>query len=615
MLQSPLLRAASLVVRLGCAALALSASACSREVVAPGRSGTESADAPGRLQALFDQEWEWRLREHPVFASSVGDHRYDDRLSQESSADHTRRAADTTSFLETLAGIDRAALSEPHQISRDMFDAELRDRLTSFKFKEYLRPINADSGFHSSFALLPQIQRLEQPADVDRYLARLRAFPAYLDQHIARMREGLASGLTVPRVALAGVDAAVAPLMPTDPEQSPLYVPFRTLPATLPELERLRLRHAGRAAIAEAVTPAYARFRTFLTDEYIPGARDSLAASALPDGTAYYDYLVKHFTTLDLTADQVHATGLAQVAEIRAEMERVMRETGFTGDFAAFLQLLRTDPRFYPRTGEQLLMEASYIAKRMDAKLPSLFGRLPRQPYGVAPVPDYLAPKYTAGRYNGNPPDGTQPGYYWVNTYALPTRALYNLEALTLHEAVPGHHLQIALANEAGDVPKFRKFSYISAFGEGWGLYAEWLGVEAGFYTDPYSNFGRLTYAMWRAARLVVDTGLHVKGWTRQQAIDYLSSNTALSLHECTTETDRYISWPGQALSYKIGELKIRELRQRAERTLGARFDVRRFHDAVLANGSVPLPVLERQVDAFIAGQSAAASGARAQPK
>ena len=334
--------------------------------------------------------------------------------------------------------------------------------------------------------------------------------------------------------------------------------------------------------------------------EYIPGARTTIAASALPDGAAYYQQLVKRFTTLPLTPDQVHATGLAEVARIRAEMEDVMRSTGFTGDFAAFLTMLRTDPRFYPKTGEQLLKEGSWIAKRMDAKLPSLFGRLPRQPYGVAPVPDYLAPKYTAGRYNGNPPDGSEPGYYWLNTYALETRPLYNLEALTLHEAVPGHHLQIALANEAGDVPKFRRYSYISAFGEGWGLYSEWLGLEAGFYTDPYSNFGRLTYAMWRAARLVVDTGMHVKGWTRQQAIDYLSSNTALSLHECTTETDRYISWPGQALSYKIGELKIRELRARAEQALGPKFDRRRFHDAVLANGSVPLPVLEQQIDAFI---------------
>jgi uncharacterized protein (DUF885 family) len=281
-------------------------------------------------------------------------------------------------------------------------------------------------------------------------------------------------------------------------------------------------------------------------------------------------------------------------------MEAAMRQTGFQGTFAAFLQFLRTDPQFYPKTAEQLLAQASFIAKRMDGKLPSLFGRLPRQPYGVAPVPEYLAPKYTAGRYSPNPPTGSEPGYYWINTYALDTRPLYNLEALTLHEAVPGHHLQYALSYELDALPPFRRYSYISAFGEGWGLYSEWLGLEAGFYTDPYSNFGRLTYAMWRAARLVVDTGLHAKGWTRQQAIDYLASHTALSVHECTTEIDRYISWPGQALSYKIGELKIRELRERAEKTMGSAFDVRRFHDAVLANGSVPMPVLEQVIDEFI---------------
>ena len=579
-----------------------------REVQAPGsgQAGRNTGTpAQNDLKTLLDAEWEWRVRENPQFATTVGDHRFDDQLSKESIADETRRAADTQRYLDEAGKIDRAQLPGAEQITLDMFRAELEDRLAGFRFREYLLPINADSGFHSNFALMPQTLRLESVRDYDNYLARLRAFPRFMDEHIVRMREGLKAGITVPQVALTGADTAVGPLMPTDPTASPLYAPFRSIPATFPAADRTRLESSGRAAVAEAVTPAYAKFRSFLTSEYIPGARTTIAASALPDGAAYYQQLVKRFTTLPLTPEQVHATGLAEVARIRAEMEGVMRSTGFTGDFAAFLTMLRTDPRFYPKTGEQLLKEGAWIAKRMDAKLPSLFGRLPRQPYGVAPVPDYLAPKYTAGRYNGNPPDGTEPGYYWLNTYALETRPLYNLEALTLHEAVPGHHLQIALANEAGDVPKFRRYSYISAFGEGWGLYSEWLGLEAGFYTDPYSNFGRLTYAMWRAARLVVDTGMHVKGWTRQQAIDYLSSNTALSLHECTTETDRYISWPGQALSYKIGELKIRELRTRAEQALGPKFDRRRFHDAVLANGSVPLPVLEQQIDAFIKTESA----------
>ena len=583
-------------------ALVCTLAACREGAPPPAADGRSAAARD--LQSLLNTEWEWRLREFPLLATSVGEHRHDDRLSGESIADEQRRAADTKGFLDRARALDRGQLAPADLVNLDMFRAELEDRLAGFRFREYLLPINADSGFHSSFALMPQTLRLASVRDYENYLSRLRAFPRYMDEHIARMREGVKAGITVPKVALAGADTAVAPLMPDDPTASPLYAPFRSIPATFPADERTRLQAAGRAAVAEAVTPAYARFRDFLSGEYIPGARESIAASALPDGAAYYQHLVRRFTTLPLTPDQVHETGLAQVRQIRAEMDQVMRRTGFTGDFAAFLAMLRTNPRFYPTTGEQLLKEGAYIAKRMDAKLPAFFGRLPRQPYGVAPVPAYLAPKYTAGRYNGSPADGTEPGYYWLNTYALQTRPLYNLEALTLHEAVPGHHLQIALANEAEDVPDFRKYSYISAFGEGWGLYAEWLGIEAGFYTDPYSDFGRLTYAMWRAARLVVDTGMHVKGWTRQQSIDFLAANTALSLHECTTETDRYISWPGQALSYKIGELKIRELRARAEKALGAKFDLRRFHDAVLANGSVPLPVLEQQIEAFITAEA-----------
>ena len=365
--------------------------------------------------------------------------------------------------------------------------------------------------------------------------------------------------------------------------------------------------------LRDQVVPAYRRFHEFMTKEYLPGTRETLAATALPDGAAYYRFIIRQYTTReDLTAEQIHQIGLDEVKAIRAEMDEVIRQVGFEGDFAAFLQFLRTDPRFYAKTADELLMHASTLAKRMDGKLPALFGRLPRQPYTVAPVPEYLAPKYTAGRYNGSPIDSTEPGYYWVNTYALETRPLYNLEALTYHEAVPGHHLQGALAQEAAAVPDFRRYSYISAFGEGWGLYSEWLGVEAGGYQDPYSNFGRLTYAMWRACRLVVDTGVHAMGWTRQQMIDYMAANTALSLHEVETETDRYISWPGQALSYRIGYLTIRELRSKAEKELGERFDVRRFHDAVLENGAVPLPVLERQIERFIArekqAQGAAAS-------
>jgi uncharacterized protein (DUF885 family) len=442
--------------------------------------------------------------------------------------------------------------------------------------------------------------RFASADDYGKYLARLKAFPRYVDGQIALMREGLGKGITIPRAALAGIESSIEPLAGDKPEANALWEPFANMTSTLDAATRSRLQTEGRAALVELVIPAYRKFLAFMTSEYLPGARETLAATSLPNGPKYYAFLVRRFTTLDLDAERVHQIGLDQVAALQKEMEAAMRQTGFQGTFAAFLQFLRTDPQFYAKTAEQLLAQASFIAKRMDGKLPSLFSRLPRQPYGVAPVPEYLAPKYTAGRYSPNPPTGSEPGYYWVNTYALDTRPLYNLEALTLHEAVPGHHLQYALSYELDALPPFRRYSYISAFGEGWGLYSEWLGLEAGFYTDPYNNFGRLTYAMWRAARLVVDTGLHAKGWTRQQAIDYLASHTALSVHECTTEIDRYISWPGQALSYKIGELKIRELRERAEKTMGSAFDVRRFHDAVLANGSVPMPVLEQVIDEFI---------------
>lgn len=564
----------------------------------PGRAETAAA----RFRALYEREWEWRLREDPLLATSVGDHRFDDRLPAMTPADIARRARETDAFLADLAEIDRNALGPADRINYDIFKGQLEDRAGGYRFREELMPLNADSGFHTSFALVPQQMPFATVADYDRYLARLRAFPRYVDEQIALMREGLRAGITVPRAALSGAAAAFEPLVVGDPTEHVLWAPFEKMPAAISASDRDRLQKHGREILAGSVIPAYGRFRDFLAREYVPGARETLAAEALPDGKAYYRFLVKRFTTLDLAPDEIHRIGLEEVRRIRTEMDEAVKATGFKGSFAGFLRFLRTDRRFYPRTAEELLKEASYIAKRMDAKLPALFGRLPRQPYGVAPVPDYLAPKYTAGRYVENPPGGTEPGYYWVNTYALDTRPLYNLEALTLHEAVPGHHLQIALAKELEGLPPFRRFTYISAFGEGWGLYAEWLGLEAGFYTDPYRNFGRLTYAMWRAVRLVVDTGLHTKGWTRQQAIDYLASNTALSIHECTTETDRYISWPGQALAYKMGERKIRELRGRAEQALGPRFDVRRFHDAVLANGSVPLPTLEQVIDAFIAG-------------
>ncbi len=563
-------------------------------------SPPDAADARARLHALFDEEWEFRLREDPLFATSVGDHRFDDKLPLVSVADEARRTEVLRKLRGRLLEIDPAALDETDRESYALFRRELDDSIRGFELKTYRFPISADSGFHTEFARLADEVPLETTRDYENYIARLRAFPEYARQNTELLREGLRTGWTLPRAVLAGYDEPIRAQVVSSPDKSPLYAPFASFPAGVPEADRDRLRASGETAIREQVVPAYGAFLEFMTREYIPHARETVGASELRGGREYYAFLVRRFTTLDLSPGQIHALGLAEVKRIRAEMEEVIRKTGFTGSFADFLKFLRTDPRFYAKTPEELLKQAAFIAKKIDGKLPSLFGRLPRQPYGVEPVPADIAPKYTGGRYVPAAPDGKRAGTYWVNTYALETRPLYVLDALTLHEAVPGHHLQIALAKELKELPNFRRFLYIDAFGEGWGLYSERLGLEMGLYADPYSQFGRLTYEMWRACRLVVDTGLHAMGWTRQQAIDYLAASTALSLHECTTETDRYIAWPGQALAYKMGELKIRELRRRAEETLGPRFDIREFHDRVLSGGTVTLPILEERIEAYI---------------
>lgn len=576
-------------------------------LVAVGLAASEESDEAARLHDLFEREWEWRLEENPLLATRVGRHDYDDRLPSAAPEDRERRVEATRGFLAELKGIDSSQLDDQDRVSHDMFRRQLEDRIVGFEFGGWQIPINADSGFHMGFARLPEEVPLATPEGYENYLARLRALPRYFEEQIAAMRIGLERGMTVPRVVLDGYEATISSHVVEDPTESVFWAPFEAFPHSVPASEHDRLRAAGREAIETAVVPAYRSFLRFMVDEYVPSARETLGASELPDGEAYYAHRVRHFTTLDVTPEEVHRIGLSEVERIRAEMDAVIEETGFEGTFEGFLELLRTDPRFYPETAEELLKEAAWIAKRMDGKLPSLFNTLPRLPYGVEPVPDEIAPKYTAGRYVGAPKGSTRAGTYWVNTYDLDSRTLYTLEALTLHEAVPGHHLQTALAQELEELPDFRQFTYLSAFGEGWGLYSERLGLEAGFYTDPYSNFGRLTYEMWRACRLVVDTGLHAMGWSRQQAMDYLAERTALSLHEVRTETDRYISWPGQALAYKMGELKIRELRSRAEEALGPDFDLREFHDTVLLHGSVPLPVLEENVERWIAEERAGA--------
>ena len=562
-----------------------------------------AADEAAKLHALFDRAWEAALQEDPLRATAVGRHEYDDRLPTVTPAEQKRQYERMKATLAELTAIDRTKLSADDQVNYEIFRRQVEDNIADYELGDWQITFSADSGFHTGFSRLATDMSLRTTKDYENYIARLRAWPHYVREQIGNMRLGLGRGFTVPRVTLEGYDGTMSAHVVDDPSKSVFFAPFESFPESVPASEHERLRREGRAAIAEGVVPGYRELLDFFRKEYQPGARTTLGATQMPNGARYYQQKIREYTTLDLTPDEIHKIGLAEVERIAKEMDASLKKTGFDGDFAAFLQFLRTDPRFYAKTPEELLMRASRIAKRMDGKLPSLFKTLPRLPYTVDPVPDDIAAKYTSGRYVSAPQGSTRPGTYWVNTYKLEVRPLYNLEALTLHEAVPGHHLQIALSRELSALPNFRRYSYISAFGEGWGLYSEWLGLEAGFYTDPYSNFGRLTYEMWRACRLVVDTGLHAKGWTRQQAIDYMAARTALPIHEVTTEVDRYISWPGQALAYKLGELKIKELRRRAEKKLGPRFDVREFHDVVLGSGAVPLTVLESNVDAWIARQ------------
>lgn len=560
-----------------------------------------AADETARLHALFDREWERTLRQSPLLATGVGRHEYDNQLGSVALSALEKDAEADRATLKELAAIDRSRLGEEDAVSYDIFREQIENGLKGFELGAYQMPFNADSGFHIDFGNLASDVPLQTVKDYENYIARLKQWPRVVGEQIDNLRLGLKRGFTVPKAVLTGYDKTITSHIVDTPEKSAFYKPFTQFPASFSAADRERLAKAGKEAVGGSIVPGYKTFLDFFLKEYQPGARETIGAADLPNGAEFYQQQIHRYTSLDLTARQIHEIGLAEVDRIGKEMREVIRQVGFQGDFAAFLKFLRTDPRFYAKTPDELLMRASWIAKRMDGKLPALFKTIPRMPYTVEPVPAPMAPKYTSGRYVDAPEGGTRSGIYWVNTYALESRPLYNLEALTLHESVPGHHLQNARARELGDLPIFRRFYYLSSFGEGWGLYSEWLGLEAGFYTDPYSNFGRLTYEMWRACRLVVDTGIHAMGWTRQQTIDYMASHTALPLHEVETETDRYISWPGQAVSYKLGEIKIKELRKRAEAALGGSFDVREFHDVVLGHGAVPLGVLEKNVDAYIA--------------
>lgn len=563
-------------------------------------SSARGQDPATRLQQLFDDAWEADVRANPLYATQVGDNRFDHLLPEVHEAAQRERYREQQALLERAQQIPRDQLKRADQINYDIFVGLLQDDLREHEFRMYLIPITNREGFHISFPELPKRMPLGSVTDYENFITRLNAFGRYTDEHIALMRKGIAEGLTLPSVVLEGFEETIRPHAVKDPEDSLLFEAFRQFPESVSEVDQQRLTRAGKRAIRNQVAPAYQRFLDFMTNEYLPAARGSIGASAMPRGRDYYRHRVKKYTTLDVSPEQVHQTGLAEVKRIRGEMQEIIKRVGFEGDFDAFVEHLRTSPKFYPKDAEQLKKEVAYALKKMDGQLPTLFKTLPRTPYGIREVPAYIAPKTTAAYYSPPAGDGSQAGFYYINVYNLKSRPLYQVEALSLHEAVPGHHLQLALQQELTDLPNFRRFAGFTVFVEGWALYSERLGLEVGFYQDPYSDFGRLSYEMWRACRLVVDTGMHYLGWSREEAIEFMAANTALSKHNIIAEVDRYIAWPGQALAYKTGEMKIRQLRKKAEEELGDRFDIREFHDAVLLSGAVPLSVLEENIDNYI---------------
>ena len=559
-------------------------------------SAQESADE--RLEALADAYYDYQLEQFGLTENANGSTEQGDRLWSVAPEAQRARAARHAEYLAQLDKIDISKLSETAQtnalVLRTLLEAEIGDA----RFAEWEMPFDSDSNFWSYLAARSSFPTAEE---YENYIGRMRDIPRYFAEHTANAKAGLERGFSVPRITLEGRDVSISSYVVDDPEQSPFWTPFADMPRSIPQAEQERLRAAGRAAIRESVTPAYAAWLAFFREEYLPNTRATLGASEFPDGPAYYAQQIRQYTTLDLTAEEIHRIGLDEVARITAEMETAKEEAGFDGTLDEFIAFLRSDPQFVADTPDELMGVAAYTAKRVDDKLDEYFGFLPRYRHGLRPVDPAIAPYYTAGR------GGLE--FCQINTHDLPSRPVYNIPALTMHECAPGHSFQAAIALERDDAPRFRRQTYFSGFGEGWGLYVEYLGNEMGIYRNPYERFGQLSYEMWRAARLVIDTGIHHYGWTREQAIEYLSSHTALSDREVGTEIDRYISWPGQALAYKLGEMTIRRVRAKAEKALGKDFDIRKFHDVVLSLGSVPLPALEARIDAFIADGGQGLSG------
>ncbi|WP_237068010.1 DUF885 domain-containing protein [Microbulbifer guangxiensis] len=563
-----------------------------------------AASASETLQQVIDDHWQYSLKEDPIMAGRMGVADYNDQLPGVAPEDRQRRLKAEKDFLARLQAIDADQLTDAERINRDLLSWVLTNSIESSELFLERMPFNSYASFFFDAVEASNGLAMANVKDYEDYIARIRDFGRFFDENITNMRKGIADGFVQPKIVVQGVAPVVRAQVYDDPKKSRLYKPFQDMPASIPAAEQNRLRAAGEKAIGEIANPAFARVADFLEGDYMAAATDTLGAEQLPGGKKYYRHSIKTYVTLNMDPAEIHKIGLSEVKRIRAEMAELIKEIGFNGSFEEFTEFLRTDPQFYAKTPEELLKEASYVAKKVDYRLPEFFGKLPRLPYGVVPIPDEIAPNHTTAYYNPAAIGGSVGGGYFVNTYALDQRPLYELPALSLHEAVPGHHLQIALSQELENIPDFRRNLYLSAFGEGWALYSERLGKEMdGIYTTPYEHFGRLSYEMWRAARLVIDTGIHSQGWTRQQALDFLSDNTSLSDANVRAEVDRYISWPGQALSYKMGEIKIRELRAKAEKELGDQFDLRAFHDAVLANGALPMEMLIRNISGYIEGK------------
>jgi uncharacterized protein (DUF885 family) len=594
-------------------ALALALAAAPALVLADTTPATAQAQpnaATTALHALFDADWERQLEENPTFATFLGDPRYNDRWPELTPASLEKQKQEVRDSRATLLKIDRHALSPADQLNYDIYLRLLDDNIASQRFPTERIPVSQDGGPHMIAVGLMEVMRFSTEKDYRDWIARLRTFPTLMQQQVAVMQQGIDTGWTAPRAIMTRLPAQIAGQVEAaaifdDARKATFYRPFVQMPDSIPAATQAELRAQAQAAITDGVVPALKSFQAFFNDKYLPASRASVAAGDLPDGKAYYDYLAASYTTTDMSADAIHALGLKEVARIRAKMEGIREEVGFKGDLPTFFTYLRTDPKFHHDDAQTLLAAYRALAKRIDPELTRVFSVFPRTPYGVIPIPDATAPDTTTAYYNGPTPDGKRAGYYYVNLYKPETRLTWEMVPLTLHESVPGHHFQISLAQEQGEQPMFRRMSSFTAFVEGWGLYAEQLGYDMGLYDDPYDRMGQLSYEMWRAVRLVVDTGMHAKGWSRQQAIDYFKANAPKSELDITNEIDRYIADPGQALAYKIGQLKFSELRARAQARLGDRFDLRAFHDRLLADGAVPLSVIDARMDAWIAEQAA----------